>query len=884
MTKGSWKVSIRAIMLLSLLLMTLAALMVIIHMSHGKYLDNLREAKSDTARLTYGLAAEFRVLVNSARELGETLAMLPDGRNPDAGKVEPLLKSLIDQNPVYANIVMLDHIGQAWASGVPLHGKVFSMADRRYFKSVMATGVFSAGEYTMGKTTSKPVLSFGCPIRNVDGTLMGCIAIGFNLEYFKTTFQNAELPPNSIFTFIDHKGIILYTSYSPETNIGKPYLPDEFKAMQTKAVDRTFVGEGVDGLRRIISFTDLRLNDSEPPYLYIKVSIPFAPVAENIRKQLAIHISTIVAAIFVLTALIWYLGRRFILAPIAVVNDALVKVAEGDLAVRLSGRVHVRELKQIESTFDTMISALSENIGERQKAEESLQRHGEFLWTLLETIPSPVFYKDTAGKYTGCNKAFEEFLGLRRNDIIGKTVFDIAPRETAEIYHQKDQELLSNPGKQIYEWQVKRKDSETRHVIFYKATLMGARNQIAGIVGLISDITERKHVEEEREKLKDQLLHAQKLESIGRLAGGVAHDFNNMLMVISGNIELVLEQIDPAQPMHDNLMEALDSARRSADLTRQLLAFARRQAIAPQLLSFNEMVTGMLKMLRRLIGENIDLVWKPGPNLWPVRMDPTQIDQILANLAVNARDAIEGVGNLTIETDNIIIDETYCMSHEGFIPGEYVLLAVSDNGRGMDQETLAHLFEPFYTTKEMGKGTGMGLATIYGIVKQNDGFINVYSEPGKGTSFKIYFRRAKLQSQPVQVEKIRQAPQGGAETIMLVEDEEGILRLGRTILESYGYRVLATQAPGEALTISQQHQGPIHLLITDVIMPQMNGKDLQTRMQTRHPGLKTLFMSGYTADTISNHGILEEGIHFLQKPFSALTLATKVREVLNGSD
>jgi CheY-like chemotaxis protein len=362
----------------------------------------------------------------------------------------------------------------------------------------------------------------------------------------------------------------------------------------------------------------------------------------------------------------------------------------------------------------------------------------------------------------------------------------------------------------------------------------------------------------------------------------VAHDFNNMLQAILGNTSLALEELPPASPARECLEEVQKCTQRSADLTRQLLAFARKQTVAPRILDLNETIQGMLKMLRRLIGEDIDLAWMPGKELWMVNVDPSQVDQILANLCVNARDAIAGVGKITIETDNVSLDEAYCADHAGFVPGEYVLLAVSDDGCGMDAETLSHLFEPFFTTKALGQGTGLGLATVYGAVKQNHGFINVYSEPGQGTTFKIYLPRHAAKAVPLAEAGPAQAEGRGSETILLVEDEPAILRIATKTLEWLGYRVLAARTPGEAIRLAKEHRGRIDLLMTDVVMPEMNGRDLARNLQSLYPDIRRLFMSGYTANVIAHQGVLDPGVHFLQKPFSLQHLGAKIREVLGG--
>jgi len=403
------------------------------------------------------------------------------------------------------------------------------------------------------------------------------------------------------------------------------------------------------------------------------------------------------------------------------------------------------------------------------------------------------------------------------------------------------------------------------------------------MMGTHQDITTRKQAEMAQEKLQSQLLQAQKMESIGRLAGGVAHDFNNMLGVILGHTELALLQADENHELYADLKEIQTAAMRSADITKQLLAFARKQTISPRELDLNKTVESMLNMLRRLIGENIDLVWKPAAHIWLVKMDPSQIDQILANLCVNARDAITGVGKLTIETGIKSFDEEYCKEHSGFIPGDFVLLAVSDNGCGMDKDTLDNLFEPFFTTKEVGKGTGLGLATIYGIVKQNNGFINIYSEPGQGSIFKIYLPRLVAVEDAQKAIPEKKTAAGGTETILLVEDEPTILRMTRIMLEKNGYSVLPADTPAEAVEKAKKYSGAIDLLMTDVVMPEMNGRDLAAKLINLHPNIKLLFMSGYTANVIAHQGVLDDGVAFIQKPFSMADMTMKVREVLDMS-
>jgi two-component system, cell cycle sensor histidine kinase and response regulator CckA len=391
-----------------------------------------------------------------------------------------------------------------------------------------------------------------------------------------------------------------------------------------------------------------------------------------------------------------------------------------------------------------------------------------------------------------------------------------------------------------------------------------------------SDISERRRMEEERIQLNAQLQQARKMESIGRLAGGIAHDFNNMLSAILGQTELALTRCNPEDPLYEDLQAIRDTAHKSADLTQQLLAFARKQTITPKILDVNKTVSGTLRMLQRLLGEDINLVWMPGSDVWQIKIDPSQIDQILTNLCINARDAISGSGKITVETCNISSDEIYCAVPSSCVHSEYVALTVRDNGCGMSKEILDHLFEPFFTTKEAGSGTGLGLATVYGIVQQNEGCIFAQSEPGKGSTFKIFLPRFACTSVETTIEGDVKAFESQGETVLVVEDEPAILDICRTMLEKLGYRVLTAGTPSEAIREAKAHSDDLQLLITDMAMPEMNGRDLARLISDIRPGLKCLFSSGH----IAHQDALDARFEFIQKPFSMQDLALKTREAL----
>jgi PAS domain S-box-containing protein len=513
--------------------------------------------------------------------------------------------------------------------------------------------------------------------------------------------------------------------------------------------------------------------------------------------------------------------------------------------------------------------------------EKKLHEARFFSEEIMTYMTEGLVLTDTRGTVIFINQRLSEMLGYLSEEIIGKCWLDLVPPEQHAIANEAEVRRVQGHTDR-YEIILRHKDGHNFPVLIGAGPRFDKQNgEFIGTMGVVTDITERKQAEAEREKLQTQLNQAQKMESVGRLAGGVAHDFNNMLGVILGHTELALLKADEDNDLISDLKEIQKAAKRSADITKQLLAFARKEIISPGKLDLNDTVESMLNMLRRLIGEDIDLVWQPTAHLWPVKMDPSQIDQILANLCINARDAIAGVGKLTIETGKKSFDEEYCKEHPGFIPGDFVLLAVSDNGCGMDKETLDNLFEPFFTTKEVGKGTGLGLATIYGIVKQNNGFINVYSEPGQGSTFKIYLPRLIDDKEIDKAVTQKKAAAGGTETILLVEDEPTILRMTRMMLERKGYTVLSAAAPSAAMEKATHHSGPIDLLMTDVVMPEMNGRDLAGQIVHLYPDIRLLFMSGYTANVIAHQGILDDGVAFIQKPFSMADMTEKVRGVLD---
>ncbi|MCP4645318.1 MAG: PAS domain S-box protein [bacterium] len=558
------------------------------------------------------------------------------------------------------------------------------------------------------------------------------------------------------------------------------------------------------------------------------------------------------------------------------VHDREVAVRRADGSMRhviySSALINVRGEQQVLS--------MTVDVTKRKRAEEALRQSEETFRALAENSEDVIMRFDRELRHTYVNSVVERRTGMPAESFIGKTHEELGfPEDLCHLWAEAVNRVFDTGEVNRIEFQLP--TGAWSDWLLMPEFRDGDR--VEAVITASRDITDRKRTEEDHDRLQKQLMQSQKMEAVGVLAGGVAHDFNNMLGAIIGYAELTLDAMDPEDPLRGNLEEVLSAAQRSTSLTRQLLAFARKQAVAPVVLDLNESVEHMLRMLRRLIGEDIELVWRPGPSTSTVKMDPSQLDQILANLCVNARDAISDVGQVVIETTSACVDEHYCSGHADASPGDYVLLAVSDDGHGMDRETVEHAFEPFFTTKGLGEGTGLGLATVYGIVKQNDGFINLYSEPDGGTTFKIYLPSHAGEPESMRHSSGQDIPRGQGETVLHVEDEPALLSMGRSMLQRLGYTVLSAATPSEAIRLATEHDADIHLFLTDVVMPEMNGRDLADRIRAIRPDTKHLFVSGYTANVVVDRGILDEEVNFIQKPFSLKELATKVRETL-GQD
>ena len=615
--------------------------------------------------------------------------------------------------------------------------------------------------------------------------------------------------------------------------------------------------DGRDSLAAYEEIVDVR---GEPAFI-LRIHLK-RDISEQGQTTLLQFLLLLLAAGFTFGAVTLYLLERTVLSRVANLSERITQIgASGDLSARV-GVTGKDELAFLANAINGMLEDL-------QHAETERDEGRARLGMIIEKMPAVLWTTDRDLRFTSSVGAGLEHLGLKPNQMVGSTIYDYFRTDDPEfpviVAHRRA--LAGEATSYEIEWQ--NRDFES-HV----QPLRDAEGEVVGVIGVALDITDRRH-------LADQLRQSQKMQAVGQLAGGVAHDFNNLLMVVKGHAEILLNRIQSGSPLHNNAEQIDKAADRAASLTRQLLAFSRMQVLQARVLDLNEVVGGMTKMFSRVIGENIELTFVPGSRLGRVKADPGQIEQVLLNLVVNARDAMETGGRITIETSNVQLDRDYCAKHHNIEPGPWVMLTVTDTGCGMDAKTQTRIFEPFFTTKAQGKGTGLGLATVYGVVKQSGGFIYVYSEVGHGTTFKVYLPQVVADVDKDVAEKPAAAP-SGSETILFVEDEESVRELVREYLMGTGYRVLEACDGVQALEIAAAHKGAIDILVTDVVMPRLSGRELASRIAAVRPNVKVLFISGYTDDSIFRHGVLEGGVAYLQKPFNLKAIAQKIREVLDG--
>jgi PAS domain S-box-containing protein len=867
--------SVKTQILILALIVAIPAVGIIVYTGIKARDEAVRDASLETQHIAENIAAEQQNLVASAQQLIIALTQLPDVKKQNKNRVQTLLMDIRKLNPQYSNILIADRAGTVWAAAVPIE-PTFNVSDRRYFQNAVASGQLSSGEYILSRSTTLPTFNLAYAFKDERGEVSGVIIVGFVLDFYKQALARSGLPSNASFILLDHKGAVLYRPIEPEKYIGKQYDPELFRNMQEGPDVYTYSGiSTISGDLRILSYRKLRLPAERSPYMYIRVGVPIEGVLADANRTLYRNLALFSSFLLFAIIIAWFIGRYSIADRVTLLEGASQKLADGDLNVRISDLVAGGELGKLGQTFDLMAQKL-------KIREEALIESERNYRNIFNATKDAIFLHDPeAGKIIELNDTALELYGYSREEILDTGIHDLSSGESPYSMREAMEWMLKavRQGPQNFEWLAKRKNGE----LFWTEVVLSATH-IKGadfVLAVVRDISYRKQAEEEKQKLQAQLYQAQKMESIGHLAGGIAHDFNNVLAAIIGYGSVMQSKIGLNDPNRDCIDNILTSAERAANLTQSLLAFSRKQVISPRVIDLNECIRKTDKFLARIIGEDIILstTLREGPLM--IYADITQIEQILLNLATNARDAMPRGGRLVIETELVELEEGDIRTKGYETPGPCAVICISDTGEGMDKDTLNKMFEPFFTTKELGRGTGLGLAIVYGIVKQNNGHISVYSEPGSGTTFKIYFPLAGSDIADDTGPEVYGPIMGGTETILLAEDNEVLRLMNTSLLQEFGYTVIAAEDGEDALQKFARQQDCIDLLILDIVMPKKSGKEVFEEAIKINPRVKALFTSGYPVDLVEKQGALEKGLHFLPKPSPLNALLRKIREVLD---
>jgi PAS domain S-box-containing protein len=870
--KQLFSLPIRAHLLILSVIMMIGPIGIIIYSSlkQRTYQENV--AKYHTQQLVNRVSSEISSFAASTELLLNTLSKISIVQQQNSQAVNHLLADIVKQNPVYSNLLMLDRTGNLWASALPFKAPV-SYAERRHVKNALVTGMFSSSEYSMGKLIKKPIFAFALPMKDASGQITGVAIAALDLDNFKRMLEGLKFGEDTTILLVDHKGTILYNALRPEL-IGKEDRNDLFKRMTGNGNEGTFEAVGNIGTYRIISYHKLKLPHEQAPYMYVRAAIDHSKALEQANRDLLINIIVLTNIVLIMLGCAFYVSKKYLIEKIDTLQDASRRLAKGDLDVRVAAKVTGGELGELGRTFDTMAQALSEDRAARELTEKSLIDSEARLRNAVLGSPYPTMLSAEDGEVILISNSWTEITGYSHDDI--PTITDW----TRQAYG-KDAENVQDEIRKLFnltcrsdegEYRIMTKDGNIRVWDFSTSPIGELPDGRRVVISLAKDVTEHKLLEE-------QLVQSQKMEAIGTLAGGVAHDFNNILTVIEGYGTMLYKHVKDDPKAQSMLNQVLVSSRRAAEMTSQLLAFSRKQTLELKTVQLNDVIHELQKSLSRLIGEHIDCRVDLPLNPLYANADRGQIEQVIINLAVNARDAMPHGGKLLISIQEIIIDDRTIGVHDIDTQGRYGLISVTDTGSGIAPEIQSRIFDPFFTTKEIGKGTGLGLSMVYGIIKKHNGFINVYSEVGKGTAFKVYL--------PLTDDVIGETPKNvseeltrGTESILVAEDDTAILEMIRELLEDNGYTVYSASTGAEAIETFMAHQNVIDLILTDVIMPQGNGREVYEKISSIKPGIPVIYMSGYPADLLTKQGGMVDSYNYLSKPISPSTLLKKIREVI----
>jgi PAS domain S-box-containing protein len=812
----------------------------------------------ESRRVTRLAAAEQASFFMGTERLLRTISALQ--LPADSATCSATLSDVLAEHRLYLNLFVADPRGQVICSAVR-DAFAENQTDRPWFIRAMTTRRLAIGDFQIGRVSGKPGVIVAFPRVDSNGVVTRVIGAAIELAQLSGTATTARLPPSSVLTVLDRNHTILLRLPDGERWVGK-------KAPGSGATDRIRRGAaddvrvdfGVDGVRRL--WTTVPVDIGTDAGLTLALGIPdtiaFAEANELFRESGWLLLLVVCAT----GTIAWIASERCVVRPLHILTDVTRRLSGGDFAARAELAGAAPAVRQLADSVNDMAIGLEH----RGRAEEQLRMLGHAMASTDEMIS----VTDLEHRMTFVNRAFLEGYGYSLEEVIGQTPAMLRSPETSAAVGD---EILraTQAGGWRGELLNRRKDGSDLFISLNTSLIRNDEGNVIGLLGVARDISERR-------SLEDQLRQSQKMDAVGQLAGGIAHDFNNLLTVIIGSTDLLLEDATGPETAHE-LQQIRTAGASAASLTRQLLAFSRKQMLQPQVVDLNEVLTELGSLVRRLIGEDLRFVSRLAPGLDRVFVDRSQLEQVVLNLAVNARDAMTTGGTLTIETLNIAIDRTFTVSHRGAVAGPFVRLALSDTGVGMDEATMARVFEPFFTTKGPGKGTGLGLATVYGIVKQSGGYVFVESTPGIGTTFHVDLPRAT--GVPTPVVESRVSTSRGDETVLLVEDETAVRVIARRILTAKGYRVLEARNGREAIEMARAYRGTIHLLLTDVVMPEMSGVDVANQIVIEHDETCVLFMSGYPNQDVLKQP-LNRRVGFVEKPFTPDRLLHQVRTLLGS--
>ncbi len=880
--------SVRSLILLSLAVAFLPFFLIVIYTGWERLHDSKENLRTNCEVAATTLASFERTEVSAARQLLASLGSIGAFQDNNQDTALRIFAEITMRNPQFMSIGVADAQGIVYASHP--HQTVFSVAARKYFKDAVRSRDFSAGDLVRGRTTGLPTIHFSYPSFKGDGTLSGVLWVGFDLKRFDKMLSLSALPAGTRLSVVEPEGMLVHATGILESRLYQKMPAAYIAKVFSKERQGTFVQRDAEGDEYIHSYHQLRLTDRSEPYLVIDISVPVEQSLASahlklLRNSLFIGIAALLAGLVA-----WFTGEIGIVAPIHKLATAAHRLGEGELTVRCGIKPNQKtDIGRLAWAFDTMGDAVAKREEERLVNEKALREGEERYRQILDNVLEGVAVIREGGLYF-VNPSLSKISGYETRELIGQELLDFVhsdDRDMVVTYHRR--RLAKERAPDTFEFRLVHKNGTSRWVSASEV-LIAWKGSPATLLFII-DLTERKAAENDREKLQERLRLSERMEAIGRLAGGIAHDLNNMLTPIIGYTEMATRAISTTDKLRATLDSILDCANRAKDLTKQILAFSRRQVLQLQVLNLNSEITAMGRMLKPLIGENIRLEVKLSEEIWLVRADSSQIHQVIMNLAVNARDAMLSGGAIRITSRNTVVAESCPDIHKGPPKGEFALVEISDTGCGMDAVTLSKIFEPFFTTKERGKGTGLGLATVYGIIKQHEGFIYVRSSVGHGTTFSIYLPRVQgtipdaepAPPAPVPMEQHQLTPDELSATILVVEDEQPVREMTVAVLKQRGYNIISAESGEEALEIVREGQVKLDLLVSDVIMPGINGRELFDALLPSYPNLKVLYVSGYAANIIGEYHTGKTPAMHLQKPFSIDSLIQVVAQSITNT-